>query len=288
MPAIEELLGEFAETINQNQTGTNTTTIRTGFDDLDQAIGGLYPGQLITIASRPAVGKSMFSLSIARHVAINQGYINQGYPVLYCTLEHTCAELSIRLASAESRIRLSDLRTQGGMTPNDWDRLERRMGQISDAPLYIDDSSATITDIQSLAREQHARNGLRLLVVDYLQLVGGSGEYTGRRDEIDEITRQLKKLATELHIPVVAVSQLNRGPEHRPDRRPILSDLRASGSIEEVSDTVLIIHRPDEYDQNHKRAGEADLILAKHRTGQLCTVAVAHQLHFSRFANLAH
>jgi replicative DNA helicase len=174
------------------------------------------------------------------------------------------------------------------MSDEDWARLARRMGEISEAPLFVDDSpNLTMTEIRAKARRLRQRHDLRLMVVDYLQLMTSGKKSESRQQEVSEFSRALKLLAKELEVPLIAVSQLNRGPEQRPDRRPMLSDLRESGAIEQDADIVILLNRPDGHDRDDPRAGEADLIVAKHRGGPTATVTVAHELHYSRFSNLA-
>jgi replicative DNA helicase len=174
------------------------------------------------------------------------------------------------------------------MSDDDWARLARRMGEVADAPLYIDDSpNLTMMEIRAKARRLKQRHDLRLVIVDYLQLMTSGKRVESRQVEVSEFSRSLKLLAKELEVPVVAISQLNRGPEQRTDKRPQLSDLRESGSIEQDADVVILLHRDDYYDKESPRAGEADFIVAKHRNGPTDTVTVAAQLHFSRFVDMA-
>ncbi|AOS94782.1 replicative DNA helicase (plasmid) [Mycobacterium intracellulare subsp. chimaera] len=203
------------------------------------------------------------------------------------SLEMSKSEIVMRLLSAEAKIKLGDIRS-GRMRDDDWARLARRMGEISEAPLYIDDSpNLTMMEIRAKARRLKQKADLRLVVVDYLQLMTSGKKVESRQIEVSEFSRQLKLLAKELEVPVVAISQLNRGPEQRNDKKPMLSDLRESGSLEQDSDMVILLNRPDAFEPDDPRGGEADLILAKHRNGPTKTVTVAHQLHLSRFANMA-
>jgi replicative DNA helicase len=204
------------------------------------------------------------------------------------SLEMSKSEIVMRLLSAEAKIKLSDMRS-GRMSDDDWRRLARRMSEISEAPMYIDDSpNLTLMEIRAKARRLRQRADLKLIVVDYLQLMTSGKKFESRQQEVSEFSRNLKLLAKELELPVVALSQLNRSPEQRTDKKPMLADLRESGSLEQDSDVVILLHRPDLWDQdNEERLGEADLIIAKHRNGQTKTVTVAHQLHFSRFTNMA-
>lgn len=203
------------------------------------------------------------------------------------SLEMSKSEIVMRLLSAEAKIKLSDMRS-GRMSDEDWTRLARRMSEISEAPLYIDDSpNLTMMEIRAKARRLRQKADLRLVVVDYLQLMSSGKKVESRQLKVSEFSRQLKLLAKELEVPVVAISQLNRGPEQRTDKKPMLSDLRESGSLEQDADMVILLNRPDAFERDDPRGGEADFILAKHRNGPTKTVTVAHQLHLSRFANMA-
>jgi replicative DNA helicase len=197
------------------------------------------------------------------------------------------SEIVMRLLSAEAKIKLADMRS-GRMSDDDWTRLARRMSEISEAPLYIDDSpNLTMMEIRAKARRLSQKVGLRMIVVDYMQLMSSGKKYESRQQEVSDFSRSLKLMAKELHVPVIAISQLNRGPEQRTDKKPMVSDLRESGSLEQDADMVLLLHRPDAFERDDPRAGEADLILGKHRNGPTKTITVAHQLHLSRFANMA-
>lgn len=262
--------------------GGHSMGVKTGFTDLDGLIHGLQGGQMIIIAARPGVGKSTLATDIARSCSISQNLAS----VIF-SLEMSRTEIMMRILSAECKIRLQDMRA-GRMSDDDWTRLARRMGEITDAPLYIDDSpNLTMMEIRAKARRLKQRNNLRLLVVDYLQLMTSGKRVENRQQEVSEFSRNLKLLAKELDVPVIAVSQLNRGPEQRTDKRPMLSDLRESGSLEQDADLVILLNRPDAWERDDPRAGEADLIIAKHRAGPTQTITVAHQLHYSRFVDLA-
>jgi len=214
--------------------------------------------------------------------------IKNQLPSIVFSLEMSKTEIVMRLLSAEAKIKLADMRS-GRMSDDDWTRLARRMSEISEAPLYIDDSpNLTMMEIRAKARRLHQKAGLRLIVLDYLQLMTSGKKVESRQQEVSEFSRQIKLLAKELEVPVVAMSQLNRGPEQRTDKKPQLSDLRESGSIEQDADMVILLHRPDAFERDDPRGGEADLIVAKHRAGPTKTVTVAHQLHLSRFVDMAH
>jgi replicative DNA helicase len=257
--------------------------VPTGFVDLDELTNGLHPGQMIIVAARPAMGKSTLGLDIARSAAIKHGMAS----VIF-SLEMSRNEITMRLLSAEARIALNAMRN-GHMNDDDWSRLARKMGEVSSAPLFIDDSpNMTMMEIRAKARRLKQRHDLRMIVVDYLQLMQSGKRVESRQLEVSEFSRQLKLLAKELDVPVVAISQLNRGAEQRTDRRPMLSDLRESGSLEQDADMVVLIHREDAYERESTRPGEADLIVAKHRNGPTATVVVAFQGHYSRFVDMAH
>ena len=203
------------------------------------------------------------------------------------SLEMSKSEIVMRLLSAEAKIKLADMRS-GRMSDDDWTRLARRMSEISEAPLFIDDSpNLMMMEIRAKARRLKQKHDLSLIVIDYLQLMTSGKKVESRQQEVSEFSRQLKLLAKELEVPVVAMSQLNRGPEQRTDKKPMLSDLRESGAIEQDADMVILLHRPDAFERDDPRGGEADLILAKHRNGPTKTITVAHQLHLSRFTNMA-
>jgi replicative DNA helicase len=256
--------------------------VPTGFADLDQLTNGLHPGQMIVVAARPGLGKSTFGLDVARSAAIHHQL-----PTVIFSLEMSRTEIAMRLLSAESRTHLHHLRT-GGMSEEDWNRLARRMGEVSAAPLFIDDSpNLSMMEVRAKCRRLKQRHDLRLVVVDYLQLMSMGRRYENRQQEVSEMSRALKLLAKELEVPVIAISQLNRGAEQRSDKRPQLADLRESGSIEQDADLVILLHREDAYERESPRAGEADFIVAKHRNGPVDTITVAFQGHYSRFVDMA-
>jgi replicative DNA helicase len=256
--------------------------VPTGFIELDEVTNGLHPGQMIVIAARPGMGKSTLGLDFLRSCSIK----NRMTSVIF-SLEMSKSEIVMRLLSAEARIKLADMRS-GRMSDDDWTKLARRMSEISEAPLFIDDSpNLMMMEIRAKARRLKQKHNLSLIVIDYLQLMTSGKKVESRQQEVSEFSRQLKLLAKELEVPVVAMSQLNRGPEQRTDKKPMLSDLRESGAIEQDADMVILLHRPDAFERDDPRGGEADLILAKHRNGPTKTVTVAHQLHLSRFTNMA-
>jgi replicative DNA helicase len=242
------------------------------------AVDSLY------LASRSMIPthNSALALDICRAAALKAGMTS----VLF-SLEMSRNEITMRLLSAEARVPLHAMRT-GQLGEDDWTRLARRMSEIVDAPLFIDDSpNMSMMEIRSKCRRLRQRNDLRLIVVDYLQLMSSPRRVENRQQEVSELSRSLKLLAKELNVPVVALAQLNRGPELRTDKRPLLADLRESGSIEQDSDLVILLHREDVYERESPRAGEADLIVAKHRNGPTTTVTVAFQGHYSKFVDMA-
>jgi replicative DNA helicase len=203
------------------------------------------------------------------------------------SLEMSRNEITMRLLSAEARVPLHSMRT-GQLGEEDWARLARRMSEVVDAPMFIDDSpNMSMMEIRAKCRRLKQRQDLRLVIIDYLQLMSSPRRVENRQQEVSDMSRSLKLLAKELDVPVVAVAQLNRGPEQRTDKRPLLADLRESGSIEQDSDVVILLHREDAYERESPRAGEADFIVAKHRNGPTATVTVAFQGHYSRFCDMA-
>ncbi|TAM93639.1 MAG: replicative DNA helicase [Jatrophihabitans sp.] len=224
---------------------------------------------------------STLALDFARSAAVRNGK-----PTVIFSLEMGRLEIMMRLFSAEASVSLQNIRS-GHMTDQDWTRLARRSSELAEAPLFIDDSpNLTMMEIRAKSRRLRQRNDLQLIVIDYMQLMTSGKRVESRQQEVSEFSRSMKLLAKELEVPVVALSQLNRGPEQRTDKKPMLSDLRESGSIEQDSDMVILVHRPDLYEPETERAGEADLILAKHRNGPTATVAVAFQGRYSRFADM--
>ncbi len=256
--------------------------VSTGFAELDTLTNGLHPGQLILIAARPALGKSTLALDFARAAAITNDM-----PAIFFSLEMGRSEIAMRLLSAESNIFLQKLR-KGDVRSEDWTTLASTRGRIADAPLYIDDSpNMTLVEIRAKCRRLKQKAGLKLVVIDYLQLMTSGKRVESRQQEVSEFSRALKLLAKELQVPVIALSQLNRGPEQRVDKKPALSDLRESGSLEQDADMVILLHRESAYEKESSRPGEADLIIAKHRNGPTGTVTVAFQGAFPRFAGMA-
>ncbi|NYE95981.1 replicative DNA helicase [Psychromicrobium silvestre] len=262
--------------------GEGLIGVPTGFYDLDDLTHGLHPGQMIVIAARPAVGKSTFALDIARSAAIKHKMAT-----VFFSLEMSRTEIAMRLMSAEATIQLQDLR-KGTVKDEQWAKIAKVMGPLNEAPLFIDDSpNMSLMEIRAKCRRLKQQHDLKLVVLDYLQLMSSGKRVESRQQEVSEFSRALKLLAKELGVPVIALSQLNRGSEQRTDKKPMVSDLRESGSIEQDADMVILLHREDIYDKESSRAGEADVIVAKHRNGPTKTIVVGFQGHYSRFSNMA-
>ena len=257
------------------------TGIPTGFQSLDELTNGLHGGQMIVVAARPAMGKSTLALDFARAAAIKHDM-----PTIFFSLEMGRSEIAMRLLSAEGSVPLQNMR-KGTLDSRDWTTIAATRGRINDAPLYIDDSpNMTLVEIRAKCRRLKQRAGLKMVIIDYLQLMTSGKRVESRQQEVSEFSRALKLLAKELQVPVIALSQLNRGSEQRQDKRPQVSDLRESGSNEQDADMVILLHRDSVYDKD-TRPGEADLIVAKHRNGPTATLEIAFQGHYSRFTDMA-
>ncbi len=273
--AVEEI--ELAQ-----KRGGEMAGIATGFHDLDRLTHGLHGGQLIILAARPGVGKSTLALDFARHAAIKQKA-----PVLFFSLEMSRAEIALRLLSAEADVRLQNMRG-GTVGQDEWKKLAHARGGLNDSPLFIDDSAnLTLVEIRAKCRRLASSLGLKLIVIDYIQLLTSGKKVESRQQEVSEFSRSLKLLAKELNVPVIAISQLNRNSEQKTDKKPEISHLRESGSLEQDADVVILLHREDMGVKDSPRAGEADIILAKQRSGPTDTVAVLFQGAYSRFMNMS-
>lgn len=276
--SIEDAIHEMEAAQNR---GGELTGIATGFTELDQLTHGLHPGQLVILAARPAMGKSTLALDIARNAALVKGN-----STIFFSLEMGRAEIAMRLLSAESAISLQSMR-KGMLAEKDWSKIAATRGKINDAPLYIDDSpNMTLVEIRAKCRRLAQQTDLKMVVIDYLQLLTSGKKVESRQQEVSEFSRALKLLAKELSVPVIAISQLNRQTEQSKDKKPELSHLRESGSLEQDADVVVLLHREGVFERDHPRAGEADLILAKQRNGPTGTVVVAFQGQYSRFMNM--
>lgn len=264
------------------QTGT-VTGIPTGFIDLDYRTAGLQPSDLILVAARPSMGKTAFVLNIAQYVAFHEAK-----SVAIFSLEMSKEQLVNRLFSLEARVDAQKLRT-GNLSDSDWEQLVEGAGIIGDSRLIIDDTPGiSINELRSKCRKYKLEQGLDIIIIDYLQLMTGSGRTESRQQEISDISRSLKALARELHVPVVALSQLSRAVEQRPDHRPMMSDLRESGAIEQDADVVMFIYRDDYYNKDTDLKGISEIIIAKQRNGPIGTVNLAWLPELTKFANLDH
>ena len=274
------------ETINEIDANSNRPDgvygVPTDFIEFDELTGGLHGGQMIVIAARPGVGKSTLALDIARSASIHHQMTT-----VFFSLEMSRTELAMRILSAEGKISMGRLK-KGDLDTEGWTNLATLQGRIDSAPLFIDDSpNMTLMEIRAKCRRLKQRNDLKLVVLDYLQLMSSGKKVESRQQEVSEFSRSLKLLAKELDVPVIALSQLNRGSEQRTDKRPMVSDLRESGSIEQDADMVILLHREDMYNPDSERVGEADMIIAKHRGGPPRTLPLAFSGKYSRFNNMA-
>jgi replicative DNA helicase len=257
------------------------TGIATGFLELDEMTSGLQRSDLIIVAARPAMGKTSFCMNVAQHVALKGGG-----SVGVFSLEMSKEQLVLRMLCGESRVDMHKLRS-GFLSERDWTKLVQGVADLSRARIFIDDTPAlTVMEMRAKARRLKLEHGLDLLVVDYLQLMQGRGRFENRTQEIGSISRALKGLAKELHVPVVALSQLSRAPESRGDHRPQLSDLRESGALEQDADVVVFIYREEEYNATPDNRGVADLIIGKQRNGPTGSIKMAFIKEYTRFENL--
>ena len=283
---LSDLLSENLDRLEELfEKGDAITGTPTGFVDLDQLLSGLQPSSLVVVGARPAMGKTSFALGMVTHAALDPKHAK---PVLLFSLEMSSQELSQRLLCAEARVDSSKVRN-GQLQADDWSKISRSVGRLAEAPIYIDDNpNLTIMEIRAKARRLKSQVGpLGMIVIDYLQLMTGRSNAENRQVEVSELSRGLKILARELETPVVALSQLSRNLEMRADKRPMLADLRESGSIEQDSDVVMFIFREEVYDPKPENAGQAEIIVAKHRSGPTGIVQLAFLPQYTRFANMA-
>ena len=281
VPLTEAVATAIDEIESAKNRDGSMTGVPTGFAELDELTNGLHAGQLIIVAARPALGKSTLALDFARAAAIKHNM-----PTIFFSLEMGRSEIAMRLLSAEASVPLQSMR-KGTVDNRDWTTIAATRGRINDAPLYIDDSpNMTLVEIRAKCRRLKQRVGLKMVVIDYLQLMTSGKRVESRQQEVSEFSRALKLMAKELQVPVIALSQLNRGPEQRADKKPAISDLRESGSLEQDADMVILLHRESAYEKDNPRAGEADFIVAKHRNGPTATITVGFHGHFSRFADM--
>jgi replicative DNA helicase len=280
--SIEAILhDELAKLERVSREGVAITGTPSGFKDIDELTGGFQPGNLIVLAARPAMGKSALVTNIAQNAAVDHG---RGIALF--SLEMSETELAQRFIAAEAKLNGDDLR-KGRVRPDRWPKVVKATEKLHAAPLYIDDSSDLgVMEMRAKARRLHAREPLGLVIVDYLQLMRPEAGADSRVEQIGQISRGLKLLARELNIPVIAVSQLSRAVEQRPDKRPLLSDLRESGSIEQDADLVMFIYRDEYYNKESERPGEADIIVSKHRNGPIGDVTLTFLSRYPKFANM--
>ena len=283
---IKELLPQVAERIDQlfqRDNPSDVTGIPTGYKDLDMMTSGLQPGDLIIIAGRPSMGKTSLALNICEYVAIDTGL-----PSAVFSMEMASTQLVSRLIGSVGKLNQHKMRT-GQLDDNDWEKLSYALGQLNEAPIFIDEGSALNPyEVRARARRLHKQCGrLGLIVIDYLQLMGSAGSTENRATEISEISRSLKALAKELNVPVIALSQLNRSVEQRPDKRPVMSDLRESGAIEQDADVIMFIYRDEVYNPETPDKGIAEIILAKQRNGPVGRVKLTFLGEYTKFENYA-
>jgi len=277
-PAVQKYVDE----LHQSGNLSGITGVPTGFSDLDQKTSGFQKGDLVIIAGRPSMGKTALALNIAEHVGVHNGL-----PVGVFSMEMSGPQLALRMLGSISRVDQMKLRTGRGLTDEDWSEFATAVGKLQDAPIHIDETPALNTlELRARARRLHRQyGGLHLIIVDYLQLMSSSSQGENRATEISEISRSLKALAKELQVPVIALSQLNRSLENRTDKRPVMSDLRESGAIEQDADVILFIYRDEVYNKVDGKKGEAELIIGKQRNGPTGTVMLTFLGQHTRFAN---
>ena len=285
MPPLLTQVVERIETLYGRDNQSDVTGTATGFTDLDRMTSGLQAGDLVIVAGRPSMGKTAFSINIAENVALDSKL-----PVAIFSMEMGASQLAMRMLGSVGKLNQHDLRT-GRLQDDDWGRLTHALGKLNDAPIHIDESAALSSmEVRARSRRLHRQNGgLGLIVVDYIQLMSSSASKASenRATEISEISRSLKSLAKELHVPVVALSQLNRSLEQRPNKRPVMSDLRESGAIEQDADLILFIYRDEVYNSDSPDKGKAEIIIGKQRNGPIGKVELAFRGEYTRFDNLA-
>ncbi|OGS92410.1 MAG: replicative DNA helicase [Gallionellales bacterium GWA2_60_18] len=285
MPPLLTQVVERIETLYGRDNHSDVTGMATGYTDLDRMTSGLQPGDLVIVAGRPSMGKTAFSINIAENVALESNK-----PVAIFSMEMGATQLAMRMLGSVGKLNQHDLRT-GRLQDDDWGRLTHALGKLNDAPLFIDESAAlSALELRARSRRLHRQHGeLGLIVVDYIQLMSSNAGKASenRATEISEISRSLKALAKELHVPVVALSQLNRSLEQRPNKRPVMSDLRESGAIEQDADLILFIYRDEVYNADSPDKGKAEIIIGKQRNGPIGKVELAFRGEYTRFDNLA-
>ena len=256
--------------------------VPTGYRELDDLLTGLHPGELVLIAGRPSMGKTSFGMNIVENAAIRAGRKTAVF-----SLEMPAEQLAMRMMCTEARVDMQNVR-RGALSDDEWLRLCDAMGTIGQASIHVDATSGiTVPEIRSKARRLQMENGLDLIMIDYLQLMSGAGRFGSRQEEVSSISRMLKGLAQELRVPVIALSQLSRATANRSDHKPILSDIRDSGAIEQDADVVMFIHREDYYDKETEKKNIAEIIIAKQRNGSLGTVQLGWRGELTWFVDLS-
>jgi len=283
---IQPLLSQVVERIDElyhREGDSDVTGVPTGFSDLDKMTSGLQPGDLVIVAGRPSMGKTSFSMNIGEHVAIEQGL-----PVAVFSMEMGAVQLAMRMLGSVGMLDQHRMRT-GKLTNEDWPRVTHAVSKMQDALVFIDETPAlTAMEVRSRARRLHRECGqLGLIIIDYIQLMSGSSGSENRATEISEISRSLKGLAKELNCPLIALSQLNRSLEQRPNKRPVMSDLRESGAIEQDADVILFIYRDEVYNPDSPDKGSAEIIIGKQRNGPIGTLRLTFQGSSTRFLNFS-
>ncbi len=285
--AIQPLLGQVVDRIQElyeQENPSEVTGVPTGFADLDKMTSGLQPGDMIVVAGRPSMGKTAFALNIAEHVGVDLGL-----PVAIFSLEMSGPQLAMRFLSSVGRLDASRIRT-GRLNDDEWDKMTVALGKLHGAPIHIDETGAlNVTDLRARARRLARQFGgkLGLIVIDYIQLMTSTRDNENRATEISEISRSIKALAKELQVPVIALSQLSRKVEERNDKRPLMSDLRESGAIEQDADIILMMYREEYYKPDTQEKGTAEVIIGKHRNGPTGTVRLTFLGEYTRFQSFA-
>ncbi|MDG1687935.1 MAG: replicative DNA helicase [Gammaproteobacteria bacterium] len=282
---VKEVLSKVVDRIDTLfEQDSAITGLSTGFADFDEQTSGLQAADLVVVAGRPSMGKTTFAMNLAENAAIKSKE-----PVAVFSMEMPSDALAMRMLSSLGQIDQHRLRT-GKLNDDDWPRLTSAIALLNEAPLFIDDTPAlTVTELRARARRLKREHGLSMIVIDYIQLMQGSGggSNENRATEVSEISRSLKALAKELEVPVIALSQLNRSLEQRPNKRPIMSDLRESGAIEQDADLIVFIYRDEVYNEDSPEKGKAEIIIGKQRNGPIGTVALTFQGKYTRFVNFA-
>jgi len=284
--SIQPLLGKVVERIEvlfNRDNPSDITGVATGFTDLDRLTSGLQAGDMIVVAGRPSMGKTAFALNIAEHVAVVEKR-----PVAIFSLEMSGPQIATRLLSSVGRLNQNTIRT-GRLTDDDWDKMTNALGKLHEAPIHIDETGAiNATDLRARARRLHRKCGqLGLIVIDYIQLMTSIKDNENRATEISEISRSIKALAKELEVPIIALSQLSRKVEERNEKRPLMSDLRESGAIEQDADIIMMMYREEYYKPDTTDKGVAEVIITKHRNGPTDTVRLTFLGEFTKFENFA-